>query len=210
VATIENQMPGGAAWLTMAQAKFSLQATGKLPEEAATILMDQLVAGRLSTRAARIRVSLHGEELDNRFDHPVPTPYWSWCPLPPLGHAFWTVGDIQFLAGPPDDEDDLSLTPPSPTVRIWGLRLYRDGVLALCRAIRAEQGKGRPKGAGSYAALDAPLLREMRRLRSSGEVTSITKAAERVAERAAGGGTFLSKTKRLVRGYKAQYPATLT
>lgn len=60
---------------------------------------------------------------------------------------------------------------------------------------------GRPKGSGSMAAKDAPLVKKMRRLLKNGKALSITSAAESVVDRAAGSGTRESKISRLVKRF---------
>jgi hypothetical protein len=62
--------------------------------------------------------------------------------------------------------------------------------------------KGRPRGAGSLAEADQPLLHEMRDLLKAGKAYSIWAAAGEVADCAEGGGTIESKRKRLAKRYK--------
>ncbi len=62
---------------------------------------------------------------------------------------------------------------------------------------------GRPKGTGLVNA-DAPFIEEMRHLLDANPALSPTKAAQQVAARAAGDGTFESKVTRLVKAYKKQ------
>jgi hypothetical protein len=57
--------------------------------------------------------------------------------------------------------------------------------------------RGRPPGSGALAASDAPLLKEIGELVSSGLALSANAAAARVAPRALGGGTEESRAKRL-------------
>ena len=69
-------------------------------------------------------------------------------------------------------------------------------------------GKGRPgrrKGAGSYEALDAPLVEKMHQLITEGMALSDHAAALKVVDRAAGGGTDESKARRLTDRYKRKY-----
>lgn len=61
--------------------------------------------------------------------------------------------------------------------------------------------RGRPKGSGSLAHDDAPLIVEMSALIRSGKARSRTKAAQLVADRAKGHGTYESKVSRLVKGF---------
>lgn len=65
----------------------------------------------------------------------------------------------------------------------------------------APQVKQKSRVPNSYAAKDAALVREMEELIRSGEARGPWHAAEKVAERAAGGGTTESKMKRLTRRY---------
>jgi hypothetical protein len=65
--------------------------------------------------------------------------------------------------------------------------------------------KGRPKGSGAYSKQDKPLIAEMASLIKTGTATSIHNAAQRVAERAVGGGTFDSRVRRLERGFKKEF-----
>ncbi|MDH3702602.1 MAG: hypothetical protein OEU46_14940 [Alphaproteobacteria bacterium] len=64
--------------------------------------------------------------------------------------------------------------------------------------------KGRPKGAGSLAKQDGPLLSEMNVLILKENISSHA-AARRVADRAQGGGTFESKVRRLEKRYKKTF-----
>jgi hypothetical protein len=65
--------------------------------------------------------------------------------------------------------------------------------------------KGRPRGSGSLASEDEPLLHLMRQLLESREARSIHEAASKVAAEAAGGGTPESKTKRLTERYSEKF-----
>ena len=62
---------------------------------------------------------------------------------------------------------------------------------------------GRPKGSGSMAAADEPLLQEMRQLISAGEAFSANGAAIAVASKAKGAGTQDSRAARLAKRYLA-------
>lgn len=122
--------------------------------------------------------------------------------------------------------DELSLTPVAPTIEVRGARLDRAGVKLLIyertlreSSVRREaegvanldggpineaqlsKRRGRTKGAGSYAPMDAPLLAEMKRLIAEQKASSVHHAASMVAERAYGGGTMGSKATRLRRAY---------
>jgi hypothetical protein len=124
--------------------------------------------------------------------------------------------------------DDLSLAPVSPTIEVRGARLDCAGTELLIyeRALRGasvdgeaegsailEKGstkkpntskrRGRTPGAGSYAAVDAPLLAEMKQLLAEQKALSVHQAAKLVAERAHGGGTIDSRASRLARSYRA-------
>jgi hypothetical protein len=63
--------------------------------------------------------------------------------------------------------------------------------------------RGRPQGTG-FADSDAPLLREMRQLRTTGQASSNTDAARAVAAKAKGGGSFESKVRRLQKRYEKE------
>lgn len=64
--------------------------------------------------------------------------------------------------------------------------------------------RGRPIGSGGYRDTDLILLDEMQRLIDFGAASSDTKAAQHVAEKAAGGGTFESRVTRLLKAYRAR------
>lgn len=72
---------------------------------------------------------------------------------------------------------------------------------------RASGTKGRPKGSGSLAPNDAPLLEEMKKMLSEGKANSVSAAAQKIADKASGAGTEESKRKRLERGYQTKYGA---
>lgn len=65
--------------------------------------------------------------------------------------------------------------------------------------------RGRPLGSGSYEPLDAPLVEEMHQLMNEEPCLSPTAAANRVADRAAGGGTVESKARRLAERYSQKF-----
>jgi len=65
--------------------------------------------------------------------------------------------------------------------------------------------RGRPAGVGSLAGLDSPLIAEMHAWIGEGDGRSTFAAAQRVAERAAGGGTLESKVKRLAARYSEKF-----
>jgi hypothetical protein len=62
---------------------------------------------------------------------------------------------------------------------------------------------GRKKGNGSYAAVDLPLLDEMKELISSHRAASPQEAARMLAGKAHGSGTLESKIERLARRYRS-------
>jgi hypothetical protein len=61
---------------------------------------------------------------------------------------------------------------------------------------------GRPRGSGSWASADEPLLTEMQELIESGKSKSPNDAALKVADRASGQGTIESKCSRLAKRYR--------
>jgi hypothetical protein len=63
-------------------------------------------------------------------------------------------------------------------------------------------GRGRKKGAGSYAAIDLPLLNEMKELILSRRAASPEEAARMLAKKAHGFGSEESKTERLAKRYR--------
>lgn len=67
----------------------------------------------------------------------------------------------------------------------------------------AARRRGRPKGSGSYAAVDAPLIERMRQLMAEGKAFSPTDAARQIWGEAVGHGDWTSKIKRLVRRLRA-------
>ena len=68
-----------------------------------------------------------------------------------------------------------------------------------------KRGGGRPRGAGSYSAVDALLVEEMRAAILNDVSLSPTAAAFRLIDRAAGAGTDESRAKRLVERYSEKY-----
>jgi hypothetical protein len=65
--------------------------------------------------------------------------------------------------------------------------------------------KGRPKGSGSFAKQDEPLISEMDKLIRNGDANSPHYAAKLVADKATGAGAFDSKVRRLERLYKKTF-----
>ena len=70
--------------------------------------------------------------------------------------------------------------------------------------LKRQSRRGRTKGAGSLANVDAPLLEEMRQLIAGGRAFSAHGAAKLVAHKAKGGGTEESRATRLASRYRAE------
>ncbi len=101
-----------------------------------------------------------------------------------------------------------------------GLQTPRGGFLDV-RALRADvqrwhpgprgqqqaraEHRGRKKGSGSYEALDAPLLEEMKRLIAKGDALSNHAAAMKVVDRAEGAGALESKVRRLINRFNEKF-----
>ncbi len=66
-------------------------------------------------------------------------------------------------------------------------------------------GGGRKPGSGSFAQLDAPLVKEMKELIDSGKVVSPHAAATQIADRAKGAGTPESKVRRLINRFNEKF-----
>lgn len=69
-----------------------------------------------------------------------------------------------------------------------------------------KRGPGRPKGSGSYARHDFPLVQEMHELRLGGEAVSVRQAAIKVSAGKAAGASSESTAKRLERRYRKLFP----
>lgn len=70
-------------------------------------------------------------------------------------------------------------------------------------AVGPRRRPGRTPGSGSYASADAPLLTEMAQHIATGKAMSPHAAAQLVADRASGGGSFNSKVSRLAKAYRS-------
>ncbi len=68
-----------------------------------------------------------------------------------------------------------------------------------------KETRGRKKGSGSYEALDASLVEDMKQIIADGTALSRYAAGMKVAPRAEGPGTLESKAKRLVRRFSAEF-----
>lgn len=210
----KKRMPGQSAWLTMAEAMAALARAGKHPEEASAILLRALALGVLLGRAQHV-VTEYTDGTTEYRDHIVPAWVWANCPLPPLGHDFWRIGDLQVRPAPLPDGSTVDIGGQIiafplggllPITTIRGLKVSGVGVLALCRALGGSKGLGRRRGVGGYAKADEPLVREMHQLRAEGSAASIHAAAVAVAPRAKGSRQFESKVRRLVERYRATFP----
>ncbi len=62
-----------------------------------------------------------------------------------------------------------------------------------------QERRGRTEGSGSFESQDAPLVKEIDKMVAEGKATSRFDAAVKVAPKAAGAGTLLSKATRLVK-----------
>jgi hypothetical protein len=195
----------------MSEAMRAIGDTGKLPEEAAAILFYALARGTLIGRADHLRVEFTDGVTEYR-DHVVPAGMLELGPIPPLGHPFWSEGDVRvhpdtLREGSAVYLDGQSFVAPFggllPVFTIRGLRVPRDGVLAICRPLMASAHTGRRKGIGGYAKHDEALVREMHRLVTEGSAASVRAAAVAVAAEAKGRSLFESKVRRLVDRYRA-------
>lgn len=93
--------------------------------------------------------------------------------------------------------------PPAPlsgTASVVESEIAKDDRTSVKAAAR-----GRPAGVGGLAGLDSPLIAEMHAWIGQCEGRSIFAAAQRVADKAAGGGTFESKVKRLAARYSEKF-----
>jgi hypothetical protein len=205
----------GSAWLSMRRARAALARTGKRPGEAVALIHQMLSKGSWTNRAARVHIDFPNEPPGEWTNQQVPAEILNACPLPPLGHVFWKSGDVQFSLLPASEapghpfsaaDNALSLDPIPPLVTISGLKVSSNELEALCRTIRGTQGRGRRKGAGSFAGMDEHILAQMRELLIAKAVASASEAASRFVESAAGGGTRESKIKRLAKRYWERYP----
>ena len=74
------------------------------------------------------------------------------------------------------------------------------------RTRKKTRQRGPEKGTTGFRASDKKLLAQMRKLIRHGEATSIHNAAQMLADKIKGGGTSLSKVKRLSTRYRERYP----
>jgi len=75
------------------------------------------------------------------------------------------------------------------------------------RASPTRPSRGRRPGSGSLAALDAPLVAEMKRLIDSRTAPSVHAAAFAVVQNARGSGTDKSRVHRLIKRFNATHPS---
>lgn len=202
------------AWLMMAEAMKAVRNAGKQPEEAAAILFRALGDGTLLGRAKFLRTVYTDGATEHR-NCVVPAGILDLGPMPPLGHPFWTKGDIRVTPAPLPDGSVVHIAGQSiplplggllPVYTIRGLRVPRDGLLAICRSMGGSQRVGRQKGTGGFAKLDEPLIQEMHRLIADGSATSAHAAAVIVAPHAKGISVEASKVRRLTERYKKTFP----
>lgn len=206
--------PGQPAWLTMGKAMAAVRRVGKQPEEAAAILFAALARGTLIGRAHHVRMECT-DGVTEYDDHVVPAGVLDLGPMPPLGHPFWSTGDIRVCPPPLPDGGEVRIGGQTivvplggllPVYVIRGLRVPKEAVQAICRSLTASTKLGRRKGAGGYVSEDEPLVREMHELRTERTGTSVHAAAVAVAPKAAGRSLFESKVRRLVDRYRAAFP----
>jgi len=148
-------------------------------------------------------------------DYVVPAGVLDLGPMPPLGHPFWSTGDVRVCPPPLPDGGEVwiggqtILVPLGgllPVYVIRGLRVPKEAVQAICRSLTASTKLGRRKGTGGYVSEDEPLVREMHELRTERAGTSVHAAAVAVGPKAAGRSPFESKVRRLVDRYRAAFP----
>jgi hypothetical protein len=136
----------------------------------------------------------------------IPTDVWNYAKLE---ESLWAVGDLQLkLIGESVETigvvtySDVRFLEPN-VLRMIGLAVPDEQEVPAAQeqpaaaSSSSQRPRGRPRGSGSLADDDAPLLKEMLDLIASGRARSPNAAAEAVAGRAAGGGSFESKVKRL-------------
>jgi hypothetical protein len=80
-----------------------------------------------------------------------------------------------------------------------------NSILPAVKIAERSKRRGRPSGSGSYEALDAQIVEQMREVLIKEKNLSPTAAAMRFADGAIGGGTVESKAKRLAERYSAKY-----
>lgn len=198
----------------MAEALRTVRKVAKPLGEAAAIFVCTLADGSLLGRAEYLRMG-DGEGAIEYRKHIVPPSVWTSDLIPPPGHSFWLSGDVRILSKPyPDGArlqiEGIPISIPfgavTPIITIRGLRVSRDGLVALCRSLSGATGRGRPKGAGSFAEDDDVLMSKMHRLVTDGGALSASEAAKEVVSKAAGAGTPESKIKRLTKRYYQRFP----
>lgn len=168
-----SKTPGQPAWLTMGEAMAAVRQTGKLPEVAAAILFAALARGTLIGRADHVRME-STDGVTEYHDHVVPAGVLDLGPMPPLGHPFWSRGDVRVCPPPRPDGSEVRMGGETivlplggllPVYTIRGLRVPQEALDALCRSLAALTRIGRRKGIGGFASEDEPLIREMHELR---------------------------------------------
>lgn len=198
----------------MGEAMAAVRAAGKQPEEAAAILFAALARGTLIGRADHVRMECT-DGVTEYHDHVVPAGVLDLGPMPPLGHPFWSTGDVQVRPAPLPDGSEVRIAGQTivvplggllPVFTIRGLRVPQEAVDAICRSLGASTKIGRRKGIGGFASEDEPLIREMHELRTERAGTSVHAAAVVVASKAQGRSLFESKVRRLVDRYRAAFP----
>lgn len=206
---------GPPEWITPGEGLGALLKAGRRPDEARVLIFKGLQAGAFVGRAQRIVAEYSDGITTEHLDHEVPSEIWQLCPLPPLGHRFWSVGDIRICPDPLPDGSTISIRGEPrdlpfgylpPIVTVTGFQIPFLAVVELGGVFDQAVGRGRRQGVGGYAQADAPLIEEMHRLLQEGTVGSVHAAAVQVTPEALGRGEPGAKVKRLSDRYKAAFP----
>lgn len=86
--------------------------------------------------------------------------------------------------------------------------LIGSGLESIKNELEKRRPPGRPKGAGGWAARDAPLVEKMRKIIEENPGMTAHGAAAHIVEAAAGNASFERKQRRLADRYRQTYPAS--
>lgn len=145
---------------------------------------------------------IKGQDIPKGLWHNPKPSGWVAEHAPPVafGWSFWNTGNRTVIGA------------RGIKIELVGVEIDMDDILVQSSlpvgAPVTPTRRGRPKGVGSFAAADAPLIDEMREmlLSASNQHRSPTALAWGLVGRAEGSGTQESKVSRLVKGYGSKYP----
>lgn len=199
--------------------------------KAIEVIVNRLKSGQVKSQSSHFFIDFRGEEglysgarsVRGKLAE-IPTEFWeilSEATPFDIEVCDWVTGDFDFyrrrrsLYLVDEEEVDYVFYPPArgyaKDVRIstGGLPFLGEtslGAVERTTSIAKKRQRGRPKGSGGWAALDAPIVEKMHQLISENPGMTPHGAAGHFMDEAAGNASFERKQRRLAENYRKAHP----